>query len=48
MNRPDPFFLMISTPAPHSPWNSAPQYNNMFQDLQAPKTKSFNVKSNVC
>jgi len=45
MNRPDPFFLMISTPAPHSPWNSAPQYNNKFDGLQAPKTKSFNVHS---
>lgn len=38
----DPFFMMISTPAPHSPWTAAPQYKDQFADQKAPKTPSFN------
>lgn len=37
-----PFFLMISTPAPHSPWNAAPQYQDKYSDQDAPKTASYN------
>ncbi|XP_023141843.1 glucosamine (N-acetyl)-6-sulfatase (Sanfilippo disease IIID), b [Amphiprion ocellaris] len=37
-----PFFLMLSPPAPHSPWMAAPQYQKMFSDVQAPRDGSFN------
>uniref|UniRef100_A0A3Q0RXD5 N-acetylglucosamine-6-sulfatase n=1 Tax=Amphilophus citrinellus TaxID=61819 RepID=A0A3Q0RXD5_AMPCI len=37
-----PFFLMLSPPAPHSPWTAAPQYQKEFQDVQAPRDGSFN------
>jgi len=37
-----PFFLMISTPAPHSPWDAAPQYQDKYKDMTAPKTASYN------
>lgn len=40
-----PFFMMLSTPAPHSPFTSAPQYSKNFTDKKAPRDKSFNVKS---
>ncbi|KAG7499573.1 N-acetylglucosamine-6-sulfatase-like [Solea senegalensis] len=36
-----PFFLMLSTPAPHSPWTAAPQYQKKFSDVQAPRDGSF-------
>ncbi|XP_075065556.1 N-acetylglucosamine-6-sulfatase [Mixophyes fleayi] len=39
----EPFFMMIATPAPHSPWTAAPQYGNTFQNTSAPRTGSFNV-----
>ncbi|KAK6292242.1 hypothetical protein J4Q44_G00368260 [Coregonus suidteri] len=38
-----PFFMMVSTPAPHSPWTSAPQYQDRFKDLKAPRDPNFNV-----
>ncbi|XP_077325898.1 N-acetylglucosamine-6-sulfatase [Lithobates pipiens] len=38
-----PFFMMISTPAPHSPWTPAPQYANTFQNVSAPRGGSFDV-----
>ncbi|XP_061423362.1 N-acetylglucosamine-6-sulfatase [Lethenteron reissneri] len=41
--RVSPFFMMISPPAPHEPWDVAPQYANSFPDTRAPRTKSFNV-----
>uniref|UniRef100_A0A8C2QS86 N-acetylglucosamine-6-sulfatase n=1 Tax=Capra hircus TaxID=9925 RepID=A0A8C2QS86_CAPHI len=39
----EPFFMMISTPAPHSPWTAAPQYQNAFQNVFAPRNKNFNI-----
>ncbi|KPP74400.1 N-acetylglucosamine-6-sulfatase-like [Scleropages formosus] len=38
-----PFFMMVSTPAPHSPWTAAPQYENSFASVRAPRDPSFNV-----
>ncbi|XP_076804772.1 N-acetylglucosamine-6-sulfatase-like [Clavelina lepadiformis] len=37
-----PFLMMISTPAPHGPWNAAPQYEEKFLNLSAPRDGSFN------
>lgn len=39
----EPFFMMIATPAPHSPWTAAPQYENSFQNVTAPRNSNFNV-----
>ncbi|XP_018429121.1 PREDICTED: N-acetylglucosamine-6-sulfatase [Nanorana parkeri] len=39
----EPFFMMIATPAPHSPWTAAPQYENSFPNVSAPRSGSFNV-----
>lgn len=39
----EPFFMMISTPAPHAPWTAAPQYEKSFLDVDAPRTSNFNV-----
>ncbi|XP_033978883.1 glucosamine (N-acetyl)-6-sulfatase (Sanfilippo disease IIID), b [Trematomus bernacchii] len=36
-----PFFLMLSPPAPHSPWMAAPQYQKEFSDVKAPRGGSF-------
>ncbi|XP_075963576.1 glucosamine (N-acetyl)-6-sulfatase (Sanfilippo disease IIID), b [Anarhichas minor] len=36
-----PFFLMLSPPAPHSPWTAAPQYQKEFSDVKAPRDGSF-------
>lgn len=38
-----PFFMMVSTPAPHSPWTAAPQYQSRFEQQKAPRNPSFNV-----
>ncbi|XP_005989490.2 N-acetylglucosamine-6-sulfatase [Latimeria chalumnae] len=38
-----PFFMMISTPAPHSPWTAAPQYQKSFMDVKAPRDSNFNI-----
>lgn len=38
-----PFFMMMSTPACHSPFDSAPQYVSQFTDKKAPRGPSFNV-----
>ncbi|XP_043565600.1 N-acetylglucosamine-6-sulfatase [Chiloscyllium plagiosum] len=38
-----PFFMMISTPAPHSPWIPAPQYERNFLDVKAPRNMNFNI-----
>ena len=43
----EPFFMMISTPAPHSPWTAAPQYQNAFQNVFAPRNKNFNIHGTV-
>ncbi|XP_062373770.1 N-acetylglucosamine-6-sulfatase isoform X2 [Sardina pilchardus] len=38
-----PFFMMVSTPAPHSPWTAAPQYESTFPNVKAPRDPNFNV-----
>ncbi|XP_041934313.1 N-acetylglucosamine-6-sulfatase [Alosa sapidissima] len=38
-----PFFMMVSTPAPHSPWTAAPQYESTFPNAKAPRDPNFNV-----
>lgn len=38
-----PFFMMVSTPAPHSPWTAAPQYENSYPNVKAPRDPNFNV-----
>lgn len=43
----EPFFMMISTPAPHSPWTAAPQYQKAFQNVFAPRSKNFNIHGTV-
>ncbi|KAK7490756.1 hypothetical protein BaRGS_00017985, partial [Batillaria attramentaria] len=41
-----PFFLMLSTPACHEPFPSAPQYSHFYRSAQAPRDHgSFNVKA---
>ncbi|GAB1608379.1 N-acetylglucosamine-6-sulfatase-like [Argonauta hians] len=40
--RGEPFFMMLSTPAAHSPFTPAPQYAKMFSSLKAPRDKAFN------
>jgi len=34
----NPFLMVLSTPAPHAPFTPAPQYENAFPDLTAPRT----------
>lgn len=43
----EPFFMMISTPAPHSPWTAAPQYQKAFPNVIAPRNKNFNIHGTV-
>nr|XP_055045645.1 N-acetylglucosamine-6-sulfatase [Misgurnus anguillicaudatus] len=38
-----PFFMMVSTPAPHSPWMAAPQYESSFSNVKAPRDPNFNI-----
>ncbi|XP_056131932.1 N-acetylglucosamine-6-sulfatase [Lampris incognitus] len=38
-----PFFMMVSTPAPHSPWTAAPQYQDRFNNMRAPRDPNFNI-----
>lgn len=38
-----PFFLMVATPACHSPFTPAPQYKNNFNGSKAPRTPAFNI-----
>lgn len=42
-----PFLMMVSTPAPHSPWTAAPQYQNTFNSTKAPRDPNFNVHGKV-
>ncbi|KAM9735039.1 LOW QUALITY PROTEIN: glucosamine (N-acetyl)-6-sulfatase (Sanfilippo disease IIID), b [Menidia menidia] len=37
-----PFFMMLAPPAPHSPWTAAPRYQQKFNNVQAPRSGSFN------
>jgi arylsulfatase A-like enzyme len=39
---PDPFFIELSFFAPHEPYTPASRHQNLFQELQAPRTPSFN------
>ena len=36
-----PFFMYVSTPAPHRPATPAPQYANMFSEEVAPRSPSY-------
>lgn len=38
-----PFFMMMSVPAPHSPWTAAPQYQDKFNTTKAPRGPNFNI-----
>uniref|UniRef100_A0AAQ5ZFS5 N-acetylglucosamine-6-sulfatase n=1 Tax=Amphiprion ocellaris TaxID=80972 RepID=A0AAQ5ZFS5_AMPOC len=42
-----PFFMMVSTPAPHSPWTAAPQYQDRYNSTKAPRDPNFNVHGKV-
>ncbi|XP_065835634.1 N-acetylglucosamine-6-sulfatase-like [Oscarella lobularis] len=39
-----PFFMYVSTPAPHRPATPAPQYNNTFANRTAPRTPSYHFE----
>ncbi|KJH47428.1 arylsulfatase [Dictyocaulus viviparus] len=41
-----PFFLMISYPAPHGPEDPAPQYAELFEDIDSHRTDSWNYAPN--
>lgn len=43
-----PFLMMVSLPAPHSPWDTDPKYADVYKDLKAPRTDHFNVLGKVC
>ena len=32
-----PFFMMVSTPAPHEPWTFKPEYANLYKNITAPR-----------
>ncbi|XP_064421777.1 N-acetylglucosamine-6-sulfatase-like [Latimeria chalumnae] len=38
-----PFFMMLATPASHSPFTPAPQYEKSYNTTKAPRGGSFNV-----
>ncbi len=38
----EPFFMYLSTYAPHEPVKAAPRHENLYPDLGAPRTPSFN------
>jgi N-acetylglucosamine-6-sulfatase len=40
-----PFFLLLTPHAPHSPSTPPQRYANLFADLKAPRTPSFNASS---
>lgn len=46
-NSDKPFLMMLSTPAPHSPWNAAPKYSNEFANATAPRTPNYNKRGKV-
>ena len=39
--------MMLSTPACHAPFTSAPQYMSQFEDKSAPRGGSFNYAGKV-
>ena len=40
-----PFLLVVAPPASHAPFTPAPQYQDRFSELSAPRPPSFNVES---
>ncbi|XP_051896818.1 glucosamine (N-acetyl)-6-sulfatase (Sanfilippo disease IIID), b [Pristis pectinata] len=38
-----PFFMVLATPACHSPWTAAPRYTKSYVTVKAPRHGSFNV-----
>lgn len=42
-NQETPFFMYISTPAPHRPATPAPQYEHKFDGKKAPRTPSYGM-----
>ena len=40
-----PFFMFLSTSAPHDPETPAPKYAQEFKDVKAPRTPAYNVDS---
>ena len=40
-----PFLLVLAPPASHAPFTPAPQYQDRFSELSAPRPPSFNVES---
>ena len=43
----NPFLMVLSTPAPHDPFTPAPQYQDAFPDMIAPRTPAFNYVDGV-
>ncbi|VDP30566.1 unnamed protein product [Heligmosomoides polygyrus] len=41
-----PFFLVVSYPAPHGPEDPAPQYAELFEDIDSHRTDSWNYAPN--
>ncbi|KAH7985926.1 hypothetical protein HPB49_026216 [Dermacentor silvarum] len=41
-----PFFMMVSTPSPHSPFTPAVRHMDAFPNLKAPRTPAFNISAN--
>lgn len=41
-----PFFMMLSTPSPHSPFTPAVRHMDAFPNLKAPRTPAFNISAN--
>ena len=42
-NKKEPFFMMLSVPAPHAPFIPAPKYQNSFPNVTAQRLPSFGV-----
>ena len=43
----NPFLMVLSTPAPHDPFTPAPQYENAYPDMTAPRTPAFNYVTDI-
>ncbi|KAH7947545.1 hypothetical protein HPB52_013085 [Rhipicephalus sanguineus] len=41
-----PFFMMLSTPAPHAPFTPAVRHRDAFPNVKAPRTPAFNISVN--
>ena len=44
-NREKPFLMVLAPPASHAPFTPAPQYEDEFSNLTAPRLPSFNLNS---